>query len=189
MHAIARRADPSTVASTARAAHSSPCAGRPVTAIKLASDVAARAPISVSVTRSCASHAASRRCSAVGDPVKTPSSPSSASQRALETWHNRKTLAAADVSAALSSTEAASSSRRSRSAASTDNAAACSIAHAAAAASPAPAAVRAASSSSVASWSSGPSDAATKCANRDRPPTSSAARACRARRRVGLRSP
>ena len=80
--------------------------------IQLVREVAARAPISPSVAGSWACHAASRRPSALGDPVNTPSSPVRASRRALETWQDARTRAAAAVSAALRRTTAASSSRR-----------------------------------------------------------------------------
>ena len=104
--------------------------------IQLANDVAARAPISRSPSGSWACHAASKRPSALGEPVKTPRSPVSASWRALDAWQEAKTRAAADVSAALSWTTAASSSRRSRSAAASEREAACSKAQAEAPASP-----------------------------------------------------
>ena len=89
------RQQPARVRPTARSAHMRAWSGRPQMTIQLAMDVAARAPISRSVFGSCASHTASNRRSALGDPVKTPRTPVKASRRALEPSQEARARAAA----------------------------------------------------------------------------------------------
>ena len=188
IRATALPAESGGVAPTARPAHMSANSGRPEMTIQLASEVAACPPTSGSRSSSCACQAASKRPSAPGEPVSTPSSPVSASRRALATWQEARARAAAEVLAESRWNPAESKNRRSRSSPAAESKAACSIAQAEASASPTAALARAEASSSFASVSCGPTDAATRWASRGRPVPSSAARARSLRRFVGLRS-
>src|ERR1035438_10420560 len=98
---MARSTVPAAVPLTARSAQVIAGPGRPDRTIQLVRDVAARAPTSRSVCGSWACHAASKRPSALGDPVYTPRSPVRASRRALGAWQDARTRAAAGEAAAL----------------------------------------------------------------------------------------